>query len=231
MPSMTMKGEIICFKHVTNSKAWVAQAISTGHLRELDVTVSSHYRMDPRATHHSQHSCYLKYVKIVFYPKLHHHFLTTLTENNQGDHMHVLCTPCLVLTPSNDVFLKPFILFSLEWHCHYGTCRVIMVVTKTLSWPRWQQFISVKFHFNIIFPSVSVDPGPGNETGQVGQEAVPHATTSYQWRTIGIIFYYNNCELHKPTFHSQDSSVPTFIDMYTSRNKQVSPRKVCALNS
>jgi hypothetical protein len=43
--------------------------------------------------------------------------------------------------------------------------------------------------FNIILPSVSVDPGPGNETGQVGQEVVPHASKGYQRRTTGIIFY------------------------------------------
>jgi hypothetical protein len=70
----------------------------------------------------------------------------------------------------------------------------------------------------------TVDPGPGNETGQVGQEAVAHASKSYQWRTTGIIFIYN-CELHKTHISFSDSSVPTFVDMYTSRNKQISTMK------
>jgi hypothetical protein len=46
----------------------------------------------------------------------------------------------LGLTPRNDVFLRQFIFFSQEQHCHYGSSKVItiivVVVTKTLSWPR-----------------------------------------------------------------------------------------------
>ena len=147
--------------------------------------------MDPRATHHKV-SCYMKYVKIVFYPQ---NCTTIFQPPDQGimsiKHVHVLCSPC----PSSDskqwcvpqtvYIFQPGATLSL-WnlqghHHHYGHKNPFLAQVTAVYF--------CKTNCNIIFPSVSVDPGPSNETGQVGQEAVPHASKSYQRRTTGIIFY------------------------------------------
>jgi len=100
--------------------------------------------LDPRATHH-QDSCYVKYVKIVFFPQNCTTIFQYLTKESCHSNMFICSLHhALVLTPGNDVFLKQFTFFSQERHCHYGTSKVIVIMgTKTLSWPRWQQSISV----------------------------------------------------------------------------------------
>lgn len=147
--------------------------------------------MDPRATDH-QDSCYMKYMKIVFFPQN----CTIFQPPDQGimstKHVHVLCSPC----PSSDskewsvpqavYIFQPSATLSLwnlqgHHHHHHGHKNPFLARVTAICF--------CKTHFIIIFPSVSADPGPGNETGQVGQEAVPHASKSYQRRTTGIIFY------------------------------------------
>jgi hypothetical protein len=103
VPLVIVKGEIHCFKNITTRKAWITQAISTGYSRELDATASSQNRkillfMDQCATNH-QDSCYIKYVKVVFFPQN----CTIFQPPDQGiimsvKHVHVLCSPC----PSSD---------------------------------------------------------------------------------------------------------------------------------
>lgn len=144
-------------------------------------------------THH-QDSCYVKYVKIVFFSQ---NCTTIFQPPDQGitsiKHVHVLCSPC----PSSDskeryvpqavYIFQPRATLSLwnlqgHHHHHHGHKNPLLAQMTAIYF--------CKTHFNIIFPSVSVDPGPGNKTGQVGQEAVPHASKSYQRRTTGIIFLF-----------------------------------------
>lgn len=144
--------------------------------------------MHPYATHH-QDSCYVKYVKIVFYSQ---NCTTNFQPPDQGimsiKHVHVLCSPCPSsgskewCVPQAVYIFQPrttLALWNLQGH-HGHKYHFLAQVTA---------IYFCKTYFNIIFPSVSVDPGPSNETGQVGQEAVPHASKSYQRRTTGIIFY------------------------------------------
>lgn len=149
----------------------------TGHLYWTFKVISFQNRnilllMDQRATHH-QDARYVKYVKIVFlFPKTAPPFSNHLTKE--------WCVPQAVYIFQPTVTLS---LWNLQGHHHHHHGH------KN---PFLAQVTAIYFcetHFIIIFQSVSVDPGPGNETGQVGQEAVPHASKSYQRRTTGIIFY------------------------------------------
>jgi hypothetical protein len=78
VPSMTAKGEISCFKNVTSRKAWVTQAISTGHSRELEFPKQKYFTFNAPTCYSSPRLMLCEVCEnCILSPKLHHHFPTT----------------------------------------------------------------------------------------------------------------------------------------------------------
>ena len=117
----------------------------TGHSRESEFPKQKYFTFNGPTCCSSQRLM-LREVCEKCIPKTAPPFSNQLTRESRQSNMFMCSVHhALVLTPRNDGFLKQFVFFSQEQQCHYGTSKVIIImVTKTLSWPRWQQSISYR---------------------------------------------------------------------------------------